>query len=755
VSTAQEIRIQNTDLEQLVPLTEFWVTYGKTLSLTELDSLQTFPTDFPHLWRGQVYGSDTLSNIGFATYRLKITMENPHPPVSLMLEDSYTAYHLYVNGELMAVNGKVSENKEDYREEWLPQVIRLPEDASSYDLVLQLANFSHFKGGMSEPILIGTTEKIEYFDLERKAYSLMLTGSLILGGLFFIGLYWFGRNDLSMYYFSLFCLTYTYRIIGTDYYVLHHIIPEMSWNVAIRLEYISLYVSIFFFVRFVYNLFPQEANKKIADLISVISIGLALISLFTTPYFFSQLITPYFILLIFLIFYGSYVFYQAYRNKQPGAQYAILSVVVVIMVFLALLTDYFGWYTASDGVLFLGYIAFFFSQSLILSYRFSNRLSMSLLEAEDASRVKTDFLSTISHELRTPLNAITGMTRLLEDTNLDPEQMEYLKSLKLSSNNLIALVNDILDFSKIEKGEITVEKLPFLLIDSFDQVQATYESVAGEKNIAFIADIDPRFFGLRVLSDQTRFNQVLNNLVSNAIKFTDKGSVKLRAEWIEEDAENVTIHIEVEDTGIGIAADKLENIFYQFTQLSSSSTRQFGGVGLGLSIVRNILQALGSKITVASAEGEGSRFGFVLTLAKVASGKKSKQNGRDVSSPTYSGKTVLLVEDNMMNAMIAEQFLNAMNFDVVKVENGHEAVEKVFKNDYDLILMDIHMPVKDGYQAASEILINKPYQKIIALTASISSSDIEKLKNHGFLDSLIKPFRKEELEAKIENVLAG
>ncbi len=736
----------------MIPLDQNWVYLGKDLIRKSIAEKDVYPSDFPHLWNGQVYGSDTLESIGYATYGLKVILEDPHPPVSLMLEDSYCSYHLYVNGKLAAANGKVATNKEEYREEWLPQTIRLEEDTNVYELVFHVANFSHSKGGLSEPILLGSTSDIEYYDLERTAYSLMLTGSLILGGLFFIGLYWFGRNDLAMYYFALFCLIYTYRIVGSDYYVLHQIIPDISWNIAIRLEYISLYVSIFFFVLFVYHLFPEETNRKIATLFSGISLGIALITLVTSPYFFSQLITPYFVVLILLIFYGSYVFLQAYRNNQPGSHYAILSVVVVMFVFIALLTDFFGWFTATDGVLFLGYTAFFFSQSLILSYRFSIRLRSSLVEAEEASKVKMDFLSTISHELRTPLNAITGMTRLLEDSNPREDQREYLKSLKLSANNLIALVNDILDFSKIEKGDVIVEKLPFLLSDSFEQVNANYESMAGEKNLTFVSEIDPRFYGLRVLSDQTRFNQVLNNLVSNAIKFTEKGKVTLRAEWVEETTDTVTIHVEVEDTGIGISEDQLESIFYQFTQVSSSSTREFGGVGLGLSIVRNILHAFGSKITVASARGEGSRFGFGLTLTKALFSKK-KSNTK-VEYIKQSG-TVLLVEDNMMNAMIAEQFLGHMKYKIFKVKNGQEAIDEAFKNDYDLILMDIHMPVKNGYEAASEILSNKPDQKIIALTASLSSSDIAKLKNHGFSASLVKPFTKEELQVTIKRVLSG
>jgi signal transduction histidine kinase len=749
----QNREIRNEELFDIVPLDDDWVCYGKTLDLANLNERSPVRVKFPHLWNGQVIGEDTLENIGYATYRLVLELENPHPPISLMLEDMYSAYSLSVNGEVMAKNGRIATSKKESKAEWLPQTVRLPSDTNRYELILQISNFHHSKGGLAEPILIGVSDRIEYLDLQRKAYSLMLTGSLILGGLFFIGLFWFGRNELSMFFFSMFCLVYTYRVIGTDYYVLHQIFPELPWIITIRLEYITLFLSVFLFVNFAYSLFPKETSKDIRDLISFISVGFALITIFSSPYYFSQLITPYFVVLVTLIVYGFWVFYHAYKKHRPGAQYGMISVFIVFGVFLSLVADYFGWFTATDAVIFFGYIAFFFSQSLILSYRFSHRLKQSIEESEMANKVKTDFLSTISHELRTPLNAITGMTRLLEDNNPRTDQTDYLRSLRFSSNNLTALVNDILDFSKIEKGKIVIEQLPFLLTEVFNQAITTYETVAMEKGLTFDSNIDPRFHGLWVKSDQTRLNQVINNLLANAIKFTEKGKVELKVEWIEENAKEVTINVEIEDTGVGIAPDKLEKIFYQFTQLSSSSTREFGGVGLGLSIVRNILHALGSKITVASSEGEGSRFGFKLTLPKPLMPK----NGIRLKKPeeSKSSASILLVEDNPMNALIAEQFLKGMNHKLTKCQNGQEAVELAFETDFDLILMDIHMPIKDGFQATTEILINKPHQKIIALTASLTASDMDKLDRAGFKDSLIKPFRKEDLEVKIKTVLSG
>jgi signal transduction histidine kinase/BarA-like signal transduction histidine kinase len=749
---AQQLKVNASDLVEPLEIQALWECYGSTLSLEKVDTADPVLVDFPSLWEGQVVGHDTLNPFGYVTYRLQIFFDAERPDVSLLLEDMYSSYALYANRKLIAKNGKVATTRSEYEPEWRPQVIRLPE-SDTVELILQIANFDHRKGGMNQAIYIGSNDAMDYFELEQLSISLMLTGSLILGGLFFIGLYWFGRNDPAMLFFSLFCLLYTYRIIGSDFYVLHRIIPDIPWVLGMRLEYISLFLSAGVFANFVQALYPEESNKVVVLSLSFLCVALSLFAVVTPPLYFSQTISPFFILLIGLMIYGLSVFVRAYIAKRPGAQYGMISMIIVFFVFFVKVADYFEWLEAPAIFFFFGYLAFFFSQSLILSYRFSLVLKQSRDDAYQASHVRSEFLSTISHELRTPLNAIGGLTHLLTENKPRRDQLPHLKSIQLSFNNLHALVNDILDFSKIEKGNFELDDITFDLMDIFDQAAQTYEPLANAKGLAFTMQIDRKLASLTVKGDHTRINQVMNNLASNAVKFTEEGAIQLRAELISQADEHVTMQVEFEDTGVGIAQEKLEIIFQEFTQISSTTTRQFGGAGLGLSIVSKILKAMKSKVTVASAKGEGSRFGFILTLDKVGTRLNPRQSQTD--SDLLSGKKVLVVEDNIMNVMIAEQFLLSMDIEVTICEDGQAAVDLCQKEEFDVILMDIHMPIKDGYDATTEILLRHPNQMIIALTASVSAEDMSKLDKRGFSDAIIKPFKKSELQEKLIRALSS
>ena len=752
-------QITNESLEKKVELYGKWECFGKTLDLMDLSKKNGVEVDFPHLWSGQVIGKDTLYPLGYATYRLELQFEEGHPPASLMIDDMFTSYRLYVNGVLVSANGKVATSVGEYEPGWVPSVVDLPVDTNRYELILQLANFLHSKGGIKEPILLGTTDSIRAYDLQKKAYSLMLTGSLILGGLFFMGLFWFGRHDKAMLYFSLFCLVYTYRIIGTDYYVLHQLLPDLPWSVGLHLEYLSLFLSVLFFALFLFYLFPEDTNERVIWVLSSITILMMILTLITPPIFFTRLILYFIYLLLGMILYGFWVFLRAYKNKREGSQYGILSLAVVLIVVAGTISEYFRWYVPTDAFFFFGYIAFFFSQSLILSYRFSLRLRNSALLAQQADQAKIEFLSTISHELRTPLNAISGLTRLLSDNQPRPDQVDFLKSIKLSANNLLALVTDILDFSKIEQGKIELDHSVFYLEDVFSQVINNYSNVAAENGLEFHFEVDDHFKGLRVKSDQTRINQVLNNLIANAIKFTNHGYVGLRAEWLEETVEEVRFLVEVEDTGVGIAQDMLEKIFYQFTQESTSTTREYGGMGLGLTIVRNVLTAMGSKITVASTQGEGSRFTFEMTLQKdtraITKSKIDKVQSTIADEVSMANRKILIAEDDLMNSIICQQYLKAVGIEPVLCQDGKEAVELTKNQHFDLILMDMHMPVMDGYQATRLILEDDPNQKIIALTGSVSDQAYNGLQKLGFFSVLTKPFKQQELLDAVQKAING
>jgi PAS domain S-box-containing protein len=375
------------------------------------------------------------------------------------------------------------------------------------------------------------------------------------------------------------------------------------------------------------------------------------------------------------------------------------------------------------------------------------------VQAEQAAIAKSQFLSTMSHEIRTPMNAVIGFTNLLLQKNPTPEQLEYLKILKFSGDNLLVLINDILDFSKIEEGKIDFEAIDFSVEDLLLNIRDALTQKANEKGLQLKLIIDKDVSHV-VNSDPTRLTQVLTNLVNNAVKFTSKGKVTMSATLVSKNETHTEIEFSVQDTGIGIADDKIEHIFERFTQASSDTTRKYGGTGLGLAITKRITELMGGQISLESQLGKGSIFKVRLKFQHAKT--EVTENKKLIAPPevnSFNGVKVLLAEDNEINILLVKQFMKMWDLDCDGAKNGLEAVEKVQTGDYDMVFMDLQMPEMDGYQAASAIreLPGEKYQKlpIIALTASAMLDIKDKAFTAGMNDYLSKPFNPRELHDKI------
>ena len=375
--------------------------------------------------------------------------------------------------------------------------------------------------------------------------------------------------------------------------------------------------------------------------------------------------------------------------------------------------------------------------------------------AEKAAQAKSEFLSVMSHEIRTPLNAIIGTIMLLQYQDLAPDQKELLNVMEISSENLLSLINDVLDFSKLEEGKIIFAERNVNVLHFLKNIKMANQVKAEEKRnrikITYDDDI-PEF----LVCDDVRLGQILNNLISNAVKFTKDGTITIRVELVANNKQDVDLLFSIEDTGIGIPKEKQHLIFERFTQANNNITREFGGSGLGLTIIRRLLQLQGSEIFLESEPGVGSKFYFTLKFKKSTAEirEESKNNGTD-NKPDLSGKKILLVEDVEFNVMVAQRMLKNWNAEVDLAENGAIALEKVKNGKYDLILMDIQMPVMDGYTATRNIRTFNTIVPIIALTASVITTDIEsKALQLGMNGCLSKPFNPNALYTIIMDNIA-
>ncbi|WP_082078904.1 PAS domain-containing hybrid sensor histidine kinase/response regulator [Pseudoalteromonas rubra] len=368
--------------------------------------------------------------------------------------------------------------------------------------------------------------------------------------------------------------------------------------------------------------------------------------------------------------------------------------------------------------------------------------------AENAVKAKSDFLANMSHEIRTPMNAILGGLQLLHQAKLEPDLKVILDNAAFSAQSLLTIINDILDYSKIESNQLTLEQVPFSLLDVLDSVKYDLDSLVSKKGIELIVAIEPTFTD-GWLGDLVRVKQILLNLISNAVKFTDQGCVKVVVGCIDYNNRQA-LCIDVIDSGIGMSVEAQQRIFERFSQADSSTTRKYGGTGLGMSITLSLVKLMNGALELTSQVGKGTQIKVVLPLAQTAL-KSNAQQSESLSPPDMKGRHILVAEDNKINQMLIKAFLKGTQATLTIVENGKLAVEAAMCTEFDLILMDIHMPEMDGNEAQRQIYARNPGIPVIALTANVMTEDVKGYLAQGFVAHVGKPIDMNSLYQVLAN----
>ncbi len=748
----------------------------------------------PGAWNGvSVVAHDRsapLSGRGFATFHLRVLLPPGAPELALNVPTMHTAYRLYAGNRKIAENGVVGVSPSTSVPFYRPLTVRLPASSGDVHLTLHVSNFHHRKGGTWTNIELGLAEQLQQSKERRLILDFALLGSLLVMGLYHLGIFVIRRAAESTLYFGSFCLLFAVRLLTTGDHHITQLYPNITWLLHVRLQYLSYFLAVPVFAGFARSLFPEEVPRMLAIAAAALG-GLFSLSVFVLPSeSFTYTIGPY---QIFTIGCGFVLLASIALSVYRGRDGALLYLVGWLVFFGTIVNDllYNSEIIQTTIVSPYGLFVFIVAQSTLLAVRFSRafstaeRLSVDLEmmvhkrtrellhsrdelqlakeRAERADRAKSEFLTTMSHEIRTPLHSILGAASLLNEGPQTPEHREHVAILERSGRKLLTLINEILDLSKIESGKITVDHALFDLRDVLNDLAGIMNARAEQKNIGLDFNCEAGVPGL-LLGDAARLEQVLLNLVGNAIKFTETGGVSVDVTPEARTGDRVTILFSVKDTGIGIPADKRDAIFESFVQAEQDSTRRYGGTGLGLAISRRLVQLMGGEIQVESAVGRGSNFFFRLDFVVAGEARAPRAVKPKVARATPTqllpSLRVLIADDNTDNLLLMQMFLRKTGAVLETAKNGREALERAVANPFDVILMDIQMPELDGYEATRLIRAHEAHEKlprtrILALTADATREARRHAEEAGCDGYLTKPIQKEELLEALQGTAVG
>ncbi len=737
----------------------------------------------PGFWNLQKIDGKKLPRHGFATYRLFIRLPEGRSALALKLLDIHSAYRLWINGELKAEVGKVGTDRSNTVPYHNIRIIDIPHTAGELEVVLQVAGFHHYMSGVADRIALGRKHSLLRNQKITSGLILFVVGSLFIMGVYHLVLFVLRPGDFSPLYFGITCLIFSLwqMTMNPEERFLAILFPSLTWVMVYKIGFLLFILSIPAMLLFFQSLFPQESSRNVVRIFKINALVFFMGVILPPGHLFFYTVPVYELVTMMSIVYVIYVLVRAVRQKRDGAYFLLSGFAVLLLI---VINDFLYDYRIIHTGYFIPWAIFILiiSQSFVISLRFSKafisveKLSQELEEKNIAlsrlDRLKDEFLAKTSHELRTPLNGIIGIAESLVGGiggKISQATASNLSMIVSSGRRLANLVNDILDFSRLKNKDIALHTRPIHMNALVDMVLAVSRPLAAGKQVELInavpEDSPP------VLGDEDRLQQVMFNLIGNAVKFTDQGEIRVSAVLRDSFLETG-----VSDTGMGIPRDKIKDIFQSFEQVDASDARAFGGTGLGLSITRQLVELHGGHITVESEQGKGSSFRFTIPLRNGGAGtdflpKDSVAVNTPVFFPLpdavpelpepvlpdrdthFRGQArVLAVDDDPVNLRVVTNHLAFMNISVSTCTSGMAALEKIETGEIpDLVLLDIMMPQMTGHEVCRKLRTSFSSSElpIIMLTAKNLVTDLVHGFESGANDYLVKPFTKDELIARV------
>jgi signal transduction histidine kinase len=766
--------LSNWDLKNhgVVGLDGEWEFYwNKLLTYEDFNGVKKIEPDgylkVPSVWTNYTLNGNDLPGKGYATYRLKVKTNDIDSIKGLKILNQSTAYRLMINDQVIAENGHVGNTKETTIPEYRPQTVSFQNNSKDFEIIVQVSNYVYSRGGIWYSIYFGNDQQIRQLKEIISGKQMFMFGVVMIMSLYYIGIFLLQKRNKSAIYFALLLLIEGIRILVTGEYLIKNLIPSANIFWMVPIEYITMVIGHVVWMLFVFELYPKEMSHKIVKIISYTGVSISMFIVLTPIYTFTKYLIFYELYIMYIYLYTIFVILKAVLKKRENADLLFLGTILFISVFIIDVLYHWNVIYNQYGTNFeiTGYI-FIFIQSYILSAKFSlafeneEKLSKKLISLD---KLKDEFLANTSHELRTPLNGIINITEsLLKGLTgkLNLRQEENLQAILASSRRLYNLINDILDISSLRLNEVKISPKSLNVRMIVDSVIFVLEHLKGEKDIVFenlVSEDTPLVF-----FDEERLGQVLYNLLGNALKFTEEGSIKVSTKF-----SNNIVTIFVEDTGIGILEENLDNIFNYFEQVDASINRKYEGIGIGLNITKKLIELHGGTINVKSQFGKGTCFFFTLHVTQ----GKSENNIHKVEpvfqinnvkideiniEHKHDRYNILVVEDDVVNLKAVINNLHLYGYTVKAVQNANDALELLDNGiNFDMVILDVMMPDISGYDVLKKIrekylAIELP---VLLLTALSRISDISIGFKLGANDYLIKPFEPEELNARVKSLV--